>query len=140
MSWFALFDEAGVYEGAVRSLDGYDDAIRQRACPIPRAPEDFERWDREAEAFVLDAEASVNHRAGPDHIAAMHARKAVEAHLIAAGIDAPGLLLVREAALRGVDPAELAAVILDKIAAQEALELDRQAASLAGQKIGDDNG
>ena len=130
MSWFALFDPQGRYEGAVQSLDGYDRNARRRARPIPRAPQDFEVWDRKTGAFVLDAEAAANHRAGPDHIAAMHARKAVEAHLIAAGIAAPGMLLVREAELRRIDPAELATIVLEKTAPIEALEIDRQAASL----------
>jgi hypothetical protein len=130
MSWFALFDSRGTYQGAVTSLAGYDRNARRRARPIPRAPGDFERWDRKTGAFVVDEAARLRHRAGPAHVAAMHARKAVEAHLIAAGVAPPTLLLVREAALRGIEPAELAAAVLDKIAGAEALELERQAASL----------
>lgn len=130
MSWFALFDSKGVYQGAVQSLVGYGRADSQRAQPIDRAPRDFERVDRATGAFILNEAAAIHHRAGPAHIATMHARKAVEAHLIAAGVDAPGLLLVREAALRGVTAAELAAAVLEKIAPAEALELERQAASL----------
>lgn len=130
MSWFALFDPHGRYAGAVQSLDGYDRNARRRARPIPRPPGDFEVWDPKAGAFVHDVEAAANHRAGPEHVAAMHARKAIEAHLIAAGVIAPGLLLVREAGLRGVDPAALAAIVLEKAAPAEAAELARQAASL----------
>lgn len=100
------------------------------AKAMPRMPGPFERWDFDAGAFVYDAIGHANDIAGPAHIATMHARKAVEAHLIAAGVDAPGLLLVREAALRGVTAAELAAAVLEKIAPAEALELERQAASL----------
>lgn len=130
MTWFALFDSKGAYQGAVQSLTGYDRNARRRARPLPREPRDFERWDRKAGAFVVDKAAEIHHRAGTAHIAAMHARKAVEAHLIAAGFDAPGLLLVREAELRRVTAAELAAAVLAKIAPAEALELERQAASL----------
>lgn len=130
MSWFALFDAQGRYEGAVQSLDGYDRNARRRARALPRAPQDFEVWDRKAGAFVLDVEAAANHRAGPDHVAAMHARKAVEAHLIAAGIAAPTMLLVREAAVRGIEPTELAAIVLEKTAEAEAVELARQAAAI----------
>ena len=130
MTWFALFDRKGVYQGAVQSLAGYPAAARRRALPIEREPGDFERVDRATGAFILNEAAAIHHRAGPAHIAAMHARKAVEAHLIAAGVDVPGLLLVREAALRGVTAAELAAAVLEKIAPTEALELERQAASL----------
>lgn len=134
MTWFALFASDGTYQGAVTSLTGYDRNTRRRARPLPREPRDFERWDRKAGVFVTDHAARADHVAGAAHITAMHARKAVEAHLIAAGVTAPGLLLVREAALRSVDPAELAATVLNKIAPAEALELERQAASLGGNQ------
>ena len=102
---------------------------------VPRMPGHFERWDEEMGSFQYDAAGHANAEAGAAHIAAMHARKAVEAHLIAAGVAAPGMLLVREAALRGISAAELAEAVLSKIAPIEALELNRQAASLPGNGV-----
>lgn len=109
---------------------GEGDAIPDGAIAVSRLPGPFEAWDADAGAFVHDAAAEADALAGPLHIAAMHARKAIEARLVLAGIAEPGMLLVREAELRGVSAAELAAIVIDKAAAAEALELERQAASL----------
>lgn len=107
-------------------------ALPKGAREVPRLPGPFERWDAKARAFIYDAEGHANARAGAAHIDAMRARKVIEAQFIAAGQALPSMLLVREAALRGMAPEELAAIVLEKAAAVEAIELDRQAASLLG--------
>ena len=100
------------------------------ARAMPRMPGPFERWDFDAGAFVYDAQGHADHLAGPAHIAAMRERKVWQAMMIVAGNADPTMLLVQEAAARGITATEMAAIIFDKIAAQEALELERQAASL----------
>ena len=105
------------------------------AKEVPRLPDAFESWDEKAGGFFHDAEGEANDAAGPDHIAAMHIQKAIEAHLIAAGISAPTMVLVREAALRGVKADVLAATVLDKVAAAESKEIERQAVSLSVAKL-----
>ena len=118
-------------------LFGSTDAavLPKGAREVPRLPGAFERWDAKARAFVHDAEGHANARAGAPHIDAMRARKAIEAQFVAAGQALPSMLIVREAALRDVTPEELAAIVLAKVAAAEALELDRQAASLVGARL-----
>jgi|GEM_PF-2613644 len=106
--------------------------LPEGACEVPRLPGPFECWDAQACAFTYDAERHANAKAGLAHIKAMHTRKAIEAHLISAGVSAPGMMVVREAALRGITPVELAAIVRAKAAEAEELELERQAASLSG--------
>lgn len=101
---------------------------------VPRLPGPFERWDAEVGDWIYDADGHADWRAGPAHIAAMHQRKAIEAALVEAGIVAPSMLIVREAALRGIAPADLAAIVRGKVAESETIELERQAASLGRSK------
>lgn len=104
--WFALFSEDDDYQGAVCSLNGYDAATRVRAVSIPRRPGDFESWDKGAGEFVIDLEAKACHAKGPD----MDVRviRAIEAHLIAAGIVNENMLVAKEAQDKKVDIKTLA--------------------------------
>jgi hypothetical protein len=100
---------------------------------VPRMPGPFEHWDEEASDFRYDAEGHANAEAGKDHIVEVRIRKAIEASLIVGGWRAPDMLVVKEAELRGVEPEELAQLVLSKVARTDELELDRQAASLTGK-------
>ncbi len=95
---------------------------------VPRMPEAFEKWDAETKAFIKDHAGEADYNAGPDHIAKVHARKTAEAGLIIAGYELDTMMLVQEAKLRGIKPAELAALVLAKGEAQTEIELTRIAA------------
>lgn len=111
--------------GEAEALPGY--AIGA----VPRLPGPFERWDAEAKGWIYDAKGHADWLAGETHIAEVRQRKAIEASLIEIGIVAPSMLIVREAELRGIEPAELAAIVRGKVASSETIELERQAASLS---------
>lgn len=133
MSWFALFDPDDRYEGAVASLDGYDVETRARAVAVPRPPEQYERWDKEAGEWVVDKELAANHSAGPEHVRTMHILKTVEAQLILAGYGEAAVNLNAEAEQRGITPTDLARIVTEKSAPTLALELKRQVASLSSK-------
>lgn len=105
-----------------------DEKVPDFAVEVPRMPKPFEKWDAETKAFVKDHAGEADYNAGADHIAKMHARKTFESALIIAGYELDSMVVVQEAALRGIEPVELAALVLVKTEAQTEIELARIAA------------
>lgn len=100
---------------------------------IPRLPESFEFWDSKTEKFVVDEEAKLKSKLSSQHIEKMHSRKATEARMILSGVSDTSMLVLREAEIRGIQPEELAKIILDKAEKEVVLELERQKFNLSKQ-------
>ena len=113
-----------IVHAAPDGLDGYDgwELLGQ----ADRWPRDYEAWDADAQAFVLDRAREADDRAGRAHVEAMHTIKVVEAALIASGHALAHGVLAEEAAALGIDPAELARSVLAKAAEARGREIARR--------------
>lgn len=102
-----------------------EDLVPEDAWIVDGLPTgDFEAHCPIAGDIVCDVAAKADADAGPQAIAAAHARKSVEASLIIAGYDFDGLVRA-EAALRGVSELELAHTIKERSDEAVVRELER---------------
>ena len=102
---------------------------------IPRLPKPFEEWT--GKAFVEregSQKAKADAAAGVEHIAEARLQKRIEAVLIASGVVLTSGLIAEEARLRGVEPAALATMVLEKAADFAAIEMTRQESDLFGDE------
>lgn len=121
-------------DGGHQIFSDFDGDCPFPATEVPRLPEAFEKWDFDAKQFVFSEGDKIRAASTPQHVAAMHLRKADQAHMILNGVIDPEMLLVREAVLRGIDPVDLAKMVREKASEAEELELKRQEFSMKGNE------
>lgn len=95
------------------------------AVELDRAPGPFE--DFIDGAWVYDAKGHADQVATPAHIVQAHMQKRIEAILVTSGHILTAGLLFEEAKLRAIALPELADAVMERSAAFEAAELERQA-------------
>lgn len=131
MTWLHLTDRKTGAAQIVASLDGIK-AARFEIIELDREPGEFEEFD--GKGLVVNAKRRADTLTGSEHIAEARAQKRIEAVLIAAGVDLPGGMIAAEAEARGLTPADLAALVLEKSAGFVAAEVARQAPDIAKDK------
>jgi hypothetical protein len=104
-----------------------------RPIEVPRLPEAFEDWDEVTGKFVVDMAAKADAEAGLEAIQAAHARKAIEAVMLSAGLAVDGMLAAEAKAL-GVPLDDLVAQVLAKAEDAVTAEVARRLAKHEGAR------
>lgn len=121
-----------LYQGAYHAIER--GRMPKGAVRLPRLPRAGEHWHAGTAEFVRDEVAALSLALPADHVACVHAIKAVEASIVLSGVALTHGMLAEEARAIGVAIEDLARQVAEHGALQRAVEVARRKVKLEGKQ------